>query len=407
MKDKNINIGIYDCAGFNRNFLSFKEFMNFCKDEAEFWKAESERNNTQSKRSHNCFSADSSFSQILNSIENWKDSIESWNDDVLTSNLYSLVSSHMSFLRSHWIWSAHGFTKQFLNVLEVHGVVSADAFFSLVVQKSVKSINNFENLVGVVSGYEYVNQDSDITRRSKSEKESINQLRNRFSKAQEKLFSEIAESQKAFSSWELENREKAENTIKIHKEAGEAQIFDQDKSFEEKLREWNTSVSVLQQTYEDKLRLDKPAQYWNKAARRYGRQGWAWVAAIILLVVVALVNFQDFFVHWLSGKELDFKLTSFQGVILFGSIVATYAFVLRIFSRLAFSSFHLMRDAQEREQLTYLYLSLTNEAAIDKESRDIVLQALFARSETGLLTHENGPAMPGIDLSKIGSGKAN
>jgi hypothetical protein len=65
-----------------------------------------------------------------------------------------------------------------------------------------------------------------------------------------------------------------------------------------------------------------------------------------------------------------------------------------------------MRDAQEREQLTYLYLSLTDEAAIDKESRHIVLQALFSRSETGLLAQEHGPTMPSTDLIKAATPKS-
>lgn len=178
-------------------------------------------------------------------------------------------------------------------------------------------------------------------------------MRDRLEKAQEKLFSEIADSQNGFSEWDRKNREEARAAIQNHKEAGAQQIITQDKSFEEKLREWNTSITALENTYEEKLRLDKPAQYWNKAAIRYSKQGWAWVGVIVFIVIVALINFQDFFVHWLSGKELELKLNSFQGVILFGSIVATYAYLLRVFSRLAFSSFHLMRDAQEREQLTH------------------------------------------------------
>lgn len=55
-----------------------------------------------------------------------------------------------------------------------------------------------------------------------------------------------------------------------------------------------------------------------------------------------------------------------------------------------------MRDAEEREQLTYLYLSLISDQEIDENSRDIVLQALFSRSETGLLTTETGPTMPSV-----------
>ena len=64
-----------------------------------------------------------------------------------------------------------------------------------------------------------------------------------------------------------------------------------------------------------------------------------------------------------------------------------------------------MRDAEEREQLTYLYLSLNNEKKIDEKSRDIILQALFSRSETGLLTGDSAPAMPGVGVSEIANPK--
>ena len=74
--------------------------------------------------------------------------------------------------------------------------------------------------------------------------------------------------------------------------------------------------------------------------------------------------------------------------------MAVYAFLVRILSRLALSSFHLMRDAKEREQLTYLYLSLSETDPSEKESRDIVLRSLFSRSQTGLLTNESGPSIP-------------
>ena len=55
-----------------------------------------------------------------------------------------------------------------------------------------------------------------------------------------------------------------------------------------------------------------------------------------------------------------------------------------------------MRDAEEREQLTYLYLALIQDVNIDQSSRDIVLQALFSRSETGLLQKDSSPSMPGL-----------
>lgn len=89
-----------------------------------------------------------------------------------------------------------------------------------------------------------------------------------------------------------------------------------------------------------------------------------------------------------------------------GVTVAVSVFLLRTLSRLTFSSFHLQRDAEEREQLSHLYLSLINEEAVDERSREIVLQALFSRAESGLLMGDSTPSMPNAadviaGLSKI------
>ena len=68
-------------------------------------------------------------------------------------------------------------------------------------------------------------------------------------------------------------------------------------------------------------------------------------------------------------------------------------YVLRITIKLAMSSFHLSRDAKEREQLAYFYLSLKKDAAISDTERAIVINALFSRSDTGLLKGDSSPSM--------------
>jgi hypothetical protein len=119
---------------------------------------------------------------------------------------------------------------------------------------------------------------------------------------------------------------------------------------------------------------------------------------ILVVVSIGIISISDLFKLWLIGSPTAINLASIQGAVIFTSLAAVYAYCLRILSRLTFSSFHLMRDAEEREQLTYLYLSLTNESVIDEKSREIVLQALFSRTETGLLNNEHGPTMPGTDF---------
>ena len=139
-----------------------------------------------------------------------------------------------------------------------------------------------------------------------------------------------------------------------------------------------------------------PAEYWRKSATKFQRQAVLWTLSLIASIVLGISYFYEFFNSWLTGQEMGVKLDSLQGVVIYASVLTVYIFLIKTLSKLTFSTFHLMRDAEEREQLTYLYLSLINENSIDDSSRDIILQALFSRSETGLLTSESGPTMPGV-----------
>ena len=161
------------------------------------------------------------------------------------------------------------------------------------------------------------------------------------------------------------------------------------------LEKSKTETGKLEQIYEEKLRLEKPAEYWKKASQKFESQGRKWVRYLIGFLVAGIISFAVFFRYWLMGQEIPVELDTVQGIVIFSTMLALFAFLVRILSRLAFSAFHLMRDAEEREQLTYLYLSLTKEKTIDQKSRNLILQALFSRSETGLLSGESGPSMPG------------
>ena len=160
-------------------------------------------------------------------------------------------------------------------------------------------------------------------------------------------------------------------------------------------------IQELEDIYQEKLRMAKPAEYWNNAAKKFRLEGIICAVFLVVSLVLGAVYLSNFFTDWLTGQELQVQLNTVQGIVIFGTLLAVYGILIRVLSRLAFSAFHLMRDAEEREQLTYLYLSLINEKKIDEKSRDIILQALFSRSETGLLTGESAPTMPSVGMSEI------
>ncbi len=396
MKDRTISFQLTDCTGHATNFQSLRSLLAFYEAEANFWKerkqiVQTERSNTN----HTHLNAGDVFAQALNSIKDWKENIDAWTDDDLNRQLQQVQQSYFQRLQRDWLWSGHPFVEPFIQCLKEHGETTGSAFLDFSIRNSVQSISNIEHFKGYMYAYEFANQDSQITKRRNGEKVSLGHLRTQFAEAKDKLFAEVGELKTSIEDWDIQNRAESSRLARVQKALGRRKIKSQSGAFHSQLTEWTEKVAILEKTYEEKLKLKKPAEYWARSARRYGIQGGLWTLAIVALVVVAAINFQEIFVTWLQGRETPVQLNTIQGVILFGSLAGVYAFLLRILSRLAFSSFHLMRDAEEREQLAYLYLSLTNEAEIDKESRDIVLQALFSRSETGLLAQEHGPTMPG------------
>lgn len=70
-------------------------------------------------------------------------------------------------------------------------------------------------------------------------------------------------------------------------------------------------------------------------------------------------------------------------------------YLLRLFVKMAVSSFHLSRDAKERNKLTYFYLALIEKKAVTEKERAIILNSLFSRADTGLLKGDSSPTMSG------------
>ena len=143
--------------------------------------------------------------------------------------------------------------------------------------------------------------------------------------------------------------------------------------------------------------LSKPADYWEQRATALKKDAQKWIIWLTVSVVIA-VGILLFIIFSISNDtiiELFSNLgTGIKWSIVFISIISFLAFAIKIFSKLAFSAYHLARDAEERKQLVYVYLSLLNDNAIAEEERIIILQSLFSRSETGLLKEESSPTMP-------------
>jgi hypothetical protein len=400
-----------DVTGKTWVINDLKDLYRFAQAEIIYWDNAADKCPPPNNQLHAYFNGRNYFKTLVNSIDSWKDNLEIWDDAQLTQQLNSLLRGVFNPIRQHWLWSGHDFTSAFVETQKTYGINSATSFATFLISKQINANGSKEHFIGTLLAYEFDLQNSDLTKRRNSEKVSLGHLRNKLEETTNKLTGEVEQFKEDFAIWDKSTQnnwtdwkatiEEEYSTIKSGQEKESLeQLTNQKDEFISYMDGCKARISDLENTYQEKLRLEKPATYWKKSAKKYGVQGSLWSLALISSILLGLVYFFTFFDSWLQGQELAIKLNTLQGAVIFGSILALYAFLVKTLSKLTFSSFHLMRDSEEREQLTYLYLSLNNEGQIDGTSRELVLQALFSRSETGLLNGESGPTMPVQDLLK-------
>lgn len=156
------------------------------------------------------------------------------------------------------------------------------------------------------------------------------------------------------------------------------------------------SMHEMEQLYKEKLRLQGPAEYWKDLNKEYATDGenwrkWALITGALMMIFLSFVLYktpQHFF------EPLGFN--TIKATIIFALIASIGIYLVRFFVMLSTSAYHLSRDAYERYQLTHVYLSLLHEQAISEAERNIVLQSIFCRADTGLLKGDSSPAFPSV-----------
>jgi hypothetical protein len=267
---------------------------------------------------------------------------------------------------------------------------------------NTSSITNKDNFTGAIMAYEFsLFEKSNIAQRSSKEKESLNSIKNIFQKNIDNSNIQLSTHLK-----QVDDKYKSyTNEIDEYKSAKETQVntwFDETKSgFNTFDIDAKNRIEELEKTYQEKLRLSKPAEYWNKRAAVLKDEGWLALKWLVGLIIFAC--FTLYLLLWLTPKDMlenifSGNTSAIRWSIVYITFISFLAVGIRAISKVMFSSFHLSRDAEEREQLSYFYLALKNDNAVDDKDKHLIMQSLFSRADTGLLKEDSSPTMPsGID----------
>jgi hypothetical protein len=272
--------------------------------------------------------------------------------------------------------------------------VGAYKYFSL----AQINANNRLELRGFLDAYLFERQlDSQVMKRSEAELKSLENARNDWEQRSHDIASAFDKLKTELKGWK--DGFVDENSEWVKKSAG---------AYEDFVRTKTSELNALDTTYREKLRLEAPVKYWQDRGTSYRRRGHWWLSGLCVVVVlimalltIFLYEVPEAFHHRLFSGEPE----AIKGIIVLAAIFSFGAYVARVFARMTFSSFHIERDAEEREQLTLVYLALTKEGKLTEKDREIILQALFSRVETGLLGGDSSPTMPNITsmVEKLGS----
>ncbi|MGC6526180.1 MAG: DUF6161 domain-containing protein [Flavobacteriaceae bacterium] len=388
-----VNIS-YPHINFNIQLKGLSSIHKFLTQQINGWEKEENLPNEfeQSKRH---------FVNLRNRIDNF---LNSYYNQTNEANLNSYWRNEANQLRSNSNFFVYDSpqTEFLLNVYKEKPNSFQGAYHFIV---GSHRTNNKQEFIGALLAYEFETKDfTELLNRRNKEKSSITKLRNDFRE-------QISESETQLT----EHLTNSTNDYKVYV----SKIDEFKESKESLFNEWfensknnfsdfdsnsKTKINDLEKTYEELLRLKKPAEYWNTRASTLKTEGWKAIYWLIGLVAFACITL--YLLLWLTpeGMLLSFIKGNAQAIkwsVIYVTFISFLAYGIRAIHKVAFSSFHLARDAEEREQLTYFYLALIKDKAVDEKDKNLIMQSLFSRADTGLLKDDNGPKMPNDIAGKI------
>lgn len=185
------------------------------------------------------------------------------------------------------------------------------------------------------------------------------------------------------------------------KQKRQEELAKEESEYTERLNKADERIAALEEAYSKKLQLEGPSQYWDKLAQSYLKRGWVLLFltfAFCIVMIKFLLNILLDIDAIPLFNQTELSLKTIRGSLILIVMTSIAGYLIHLFTKLSISSFHLSRDYRERFQLTNVFLALLRDGDVkcDDQVKQIVMQALFSRSDTGLLKGEHSFKMPGV-----------
>ena len=200
---------------------------------------------------------------------------------------------------------------------------------------------------------------------------------------------------------ELQIDEKLKETTNLIEEKDKdiINLFDEHKNeideFKTKINEWRDNkekeIEALEETYKSKLQLEAPETLWESRAEEYRKKSERWIWYLLAFIVGLLASGGYFAVEIHDyvqemAKGIPFISKSFIYVALISFLI----YIIRIIIKIIVSSQHMSMEYEQKAALTRFYQALIQDGKeVDKEEKLIIFNALFRKTDTGLIKSDN------------------
>jgi possible abiZ len=343
----------------------------------------------------------SNFFAYFNSVND----IGDISDETLYSSIYNYISDSSQYLENKRkyiinIEAPINKDKNFIKIIEFYKYYQEQKFdnISLAIQHYIIIYRNPEkagnflnntNLYYYYPAFHYLKEQFNIEFSNTKIDNEINILKTELSTIEEiipKRKNEILNYMKSTS-----------NEFDIWKNDFKENINDWRDEIDEWKEKMEKKLTILENIYREKLKLEEPEKLWNEKAKNYGKAYKLWGVFVILLsgAIVYFVNkiiTEFYFNSRLNSISDNDVLNYFPKTFLFVGILSLALYVLRVFVKITLSNKHLQLECEQKAALTRFYQALVYEGQnINENERLIIFNALFSKTESGLIKLSDTP----------------
>ena len=197
---------------------------------------------------------------------------------------------------------------------------------------------------------------------------------------------EVLKSKEELSHFNIQYKQE----LKMWVEEKNSWFKEKEDEIEEIKQRYLTRIDELEKLYTEKLKLEKPSQYWSEKAVEYGKSFNRYfkgtIAISIALLIISSCLVQKLYE---SVSEME-KINSFLPIsFVTVAIISFLVYILRTCIKLMMSSKHLETEYKQKSMFTYFYLSLLSDKQTSKEitetEKSLIYNNLFANPDTGLI----------------------